>query len=60
MSSGVPGRRITVSATGEDRPIVETADEVPEAQNRTVWLLMVPDSREPRPRCGTESNQPTN
>ena len=49
IEHGVAGHRISIEATGEDRPLVDTADGVPEAQNRLVQLLMLPDAREPRP-----------
>jgi OmpA-OmpF porin, OOP family len=49
VGHGVRRQRVRIRAFGEDHPLVDTADEVPEAQNRLLQLLMVPDAREPRP-----------
>jgi len=58
VSGGIPGSLINIRAFGEDQPLVDTADEIPEAQNRIVQFLMMPDPREPRPLCDTESSLP--
>jgi peptidoglycan-associated lipoprotein len=53
VGRGIERAHIEVSAFGEDRPLVETADEVAEPQNRLVQLTAAPDAREPsaRPAC---------
>ncbi|HEY0324761.1 MAG TPA: OmpA family protein [Allosphingosinicella sp.] len=48
LRHGILRERITIEAFGEDLLYVDTDDEVPEADNRVVQLLMVPDAREPR------------
>lgn len=40
VDRGVPAGVIRISAYGENRSIVETADEVPEPQNRYVWIAV--------------------
>ncbi len=40
VSRGVPAEAVTVDGVGEDSPIVETADDVPHAQNRYVAVMM--------------------
>lgn len=46
MRRGIARERITIEAFGEDRLSVDTRDEVSEADNRVVQLLMLPDARE--------------
>ena len=48
VSRGISREAISVRGTGEEYVIIETADEVPESQNRVVWFLMIADEREPR------------
>ena len=48
VSLGIPPESISILATGEDHLAVETADGIPEAQNRIVWFAMISDAREPR------------
>ena len=48
VSLGIPRERISIRGTGEDQLVIETGDGVPEAQNRIVWLSVMPDEREPR------------
>jgi outer membrane protein OmpA-like peptidoglycan-associated protein len=50
VRGGIPAERISILATGEDRPLIETADGVAEDQNRIVWLHMLTDPREPGPQ----------
>jgi outer membrane protein OmpA-like peptidoglycan-associated protein len=46
VQRGVAAARIRTEAFGEDRPIVETTDGVPEAQNRLGTIFM-DESAEP-------------
>lgn len=42
IAAGLPGDRIAVSAYGEDRPLLATADSVPAGLNRRVEVLFYP------------------
>lgn len=44
---GIAWELVRLRAEGEDNGLVETADDVPEAQNRIVQLLGIADQREP-------------
>ena len=48
VSLGFPRERISVRGTGEDHVIMETADGVPERENRIVWMSFMSDPRGPR------------
>ena len=37
---GIPAEQITVKALGETRPLVETADGIPESQNRYAMIFI--------------------
>ena len=47
VERGVPAERLIVTALGEDRPLLETADDVAEPQNRRVELVMLVICRSP-------------
>ena len=45
INAGYPADRIAVSAYGEDRQLIKTADETSKAENRRVEILFYPNQR---------------